>query len=65
MADYFKTNIHVTTSGYFSKPPLTCALDVLGIDRLMFSVDYPFSPNTNGRAYLESLKDPADACGSG
>jgi len=21
----------------------------------MFSVDYPFSPNTNGRAFLDSL----------
>ncbi|WP_263358487.1 amidohydrolase family protein [Acidicapsa ligni] len=57
VADYFKSNIHLTTSGYFSQPPLRCALDVVGIDRLMFSVDYPFSPNTRGRAYLESLSE--------
>jgi predicted TIM-barrel fold metal-dependent hydrolase len=56
VADYFQTNIHVTTSGYFTHPPLRCALDVLGIDRMLFSIDYPFSPNTNGRAYLESLQ---------
>ena len=56
MADYFQTNIHITTSGYFTTPPLTCALDVVGVDRLMFSVDYPFSPNTRGREYLDSLE---------
>jgi predicted TIM-barrel fold metal-dependent hydrolase len=55
VADYFQSNIHVTTSGYFTVPPLACALDVLGIDRMMFSVDYPFSPNTRGREYLQSL----------
>jgi predicted TIM-barrel fold metal-dependent hydrolase len=55
IADYFQTNIYITTSGYFTQPPLRCALDVIGIDRLMFSVDYPFSPNTNGRAFLDGL----------
>jgi predicted TIM-barrel fold metal-dependent hydrolase len=56
VAGYFQSNIHLTTSGYFTLPPLRCALDVIGIDRLMFSVDYPFSPNTRGRAYLDELK---------
>jgi predicted TIM-barrel fold metal-dependent hydrolase len=57
VADYFQTNIHTTTSGYFTLPPLRCALEVMGIDRLMFSVDYPYSPNTRGRAYIESLPE--------
>jgi uncharacterized protein len=56
VADYFRTNIHITTSGYFTRPPLRCALDVLGIDRILFSVDYPFSPNTRGRQFLDSLQ---------
>ena len=56
MADYFKTNIHITTSGYFTEPPLRCAIDVVGMERLMFSVDYPFSPNTKGRGYLDTLR---------
>ena len=55
VADYFQSNIHCTTSGYFTLPPLRCALDVIGIDRLLFSVDYPYSPNTRGRAFLDSL----------
>lgn len=57
VADYFQTNIHITTSGYFTQPPLRCALEVVGIDRIMFSVDYPFSPNTNGRKFLDELGD--------
>jgi len=55
VAEYFKTNIHLTTSGYFSLPPLKCALEVVGIERMMFSVDYPFSANTRGRKFLEEV----------
>jgi uncharacterized protein len=55
VAEYFHQNIHVTTSGYFTVPPFQCALDVVGIDRLMYSVDYPFSPNTRGREFLNAL----------
>jgi predicted TIM-barrel fold metal-dependent hydrolase len=58
VAAYFQSNIHITTSGYFSLPPLRCALDVVGLDRLLFSIDYPFSPNTRGRTFLDSLSGP-------
>lgn len=61
VAEYFQTNIHITTSGYFTQPPLRLALEVVGIDRLMFSVDYPFSSNQKGRDFLDSLTlPPAD-----
>lgn len=55
VAEYFQTNVHLTTSGYFTLPPLKLALEVVGIERIMFSVDYPFSPNTNGRKFLEEM----------
>lgn len=55
VAGYFQSNIHITTSGYFTRPPLDCAMDVIGIDRVMFSVDYPYSPNTHGRAFLDRI----------
>ena len=57
VADYFKTNIHLTTSGYFTQPPLKCAVDVVGLDRLMYSVDYPFSANTRGKKFLEDAAE--------
>jgi predicted TIM-barrel fold metal-dependent hydrolase len=53
VADYFRTNIHLTTSGYFTQPPLKLAVEVVGLDRLMYSVDYPFSANGRGKKFLE------------
>jgi len=50
--------VSITTSGLFSQPPLDVALAVFGIDRVMFSIDYPFSSNPTGRNFLDSLKMP-------
>ncbi len=61
VAEYFKSNIHLTTSGYFTQPPFKLALEVVGIERMMFSVDYPFSPNTNGRKFLEDAAQTLNA----
>ena len=55
VADYFCENFYLTTSGYFTVPPLLCALQVVGADRILFSVDYPFSPNTEARDFLNAL----------
>jgi predicted TIM-barrel fold metal-dependent hydrolase len=46
-------NFHVTTSGFFTDPPLLLALQVLGADRILFAVDYPLSTNEQGRAFLD------------
>jgi uncharacterized protein len=54
-SEYFCEHFHITTSGCFSLPPFLCALQVVGADRLLFSVDYPFSANSLGRDFLESL----------
>jgi uncharacterized protein len=60
-SEYFRRNIWVTTSGMFSLPPVLCAIQVLGVDRVLFSVDYPFSGNPAGRALLDALPlAPAD-----
>jgi uncharacterized protein len=60
-SEYFRRNIWVTTSGMFSLPPVLCAIQVLGVDRVLFSVDYPFSANAAGRALLDALPlAPAD-----
>jgi predicted TIM-barrel fold metal-dependent hydrolase len=49
---YMAENFHFTTSGMFSYPPLICLLSVIGADRVMFSVDYPFAPNEAGRDFI-------------
>jgi uncharacterized protein len=56
-----REQVHVTTSGVFTLPPLTATIDTFGIDRVMFSIDYPFSSNATGRTYLDSIPlAPAD-----
>jgi len=53
--------VHVTTSGFFTLPPFLALLQTFGVDRIMFSVDYPFAPNEKGRAFLDALPvSPAD-----
>jgi predicted TIM-barrel fold metal-dependent hydrolase len=52
---YLLNHVWITTSGLFSLPPLLCALQVFGVDRVLFAVDYPFSPNEAGRAVLDAL----------
>jgi predicted TIM-barrel fold metal-dependent hydrolase len=42
MRDYFSANFHITTSGNFHTQALIDAMLVLGADRIMFSVDWPF-----------------------
>ncbi|HVB57323.1 MAG TPA: amidohydrolase family protein [Candidatus Acidoferrales bacterium] len=55
IAEYFQEHFHITTSGYFTLPPYLCALQVVGADRILFSVDYPFSANAAGREFLKIL----------
>jgi uncharacterized protein len=53
--------VWITTSGIFSEPPFLAALLTFGIDRIMFSVDYPYAPHAKGRAFLDRIAlSPAD-----
>jgi predicted TIM-barrel fold metal-dependent hydrolase len=52
LEEYLASNFHVTTSGMFTYPPLLCLLAVLGAGRVMFSVDYPYSDNDEGRDFM-------------
>jgi uncharacterized protein len=61
IAEIFHQHFHITTSGYFTLPPLLCALEVVGADRILFSIDYPFSSTETGRRFLDSWPlNPAD-----
>ncbi len=40
--DYFAENFYLTTSGNFSTHTLLDAMQVIGSDRIMFSIDFPF-----------------------
>ena len=55
VGEYFQEHFYITTSGYFTVPPFLCTLQVIGADRILFSVDYPYSPNAAGRNFLNAL----------
>ena len=53
--------VWITTSGFFTTVPCIAALLSFGVDRIMFSVDYPFASNARARAFLDALTvSPAD-----
>ena len=53
--------VWITTSGIFTQPPFVAALQTFGIDRIMFSVDYPFARDAQGRKFLDEVAlAPAD-----
>lgn len=61
VAETVLDHVHITICGYTTEPPLMCALDVFGADRMMFSVDYPFSDSSEVTAFLrEAPLDEAD-----
>lgn len=60
LADTFRQQLYITTSGFFTQPPLQLALDTIGVDNIMLSVDYPFSTNEMGIDFLNSIQLPAD-----
>jgi 5-carboxyvanillate decarboxylase len=42
LSEYFKENIYITTSGMAWEPPILYAQSVLGVDRVMYAMDYPY-----------------------
>jgi 2,3-dihydroxybenzoate decarboxylase len=41
-SEYFRENIWVTTSGMQWQPAILFAIQVLGIERVMYAMDYPY-----------------------
>jgi len=53
--DTFCEHFWITTSGFFSDPALLCCVQELGVDRILFSVDYPFVDNAPGTEWLNRI----------
>ena len=52
--DYFRENFYLTTSGHFHDPSFHCALAEMGVDRVMFSIDYPFEETEAGATWFDN-----------
>lgn len=57
LTEVWKSNVWVTTSGMFSLNSMRCLLGVTEADRVMCSVDYPFSANELERDFVEKLAE--------
>lgn len=49
-------NIWITTSGAWGLAPIKCLLENTQVERIMYSVDYPFESNEKGREWFEQLE---------
>ncbi|MFN0074151.1 MAG: amidohydrolase family protein [Chloroflexota bacterium] len=53
--DAFCEHFWITTSGNFSTPALLCSMMEMGIDRILFSIDYPFVDNAPGTEWMDKV----------
>ena len=53
--EYFSEHFWITTSGNFSNSALLCSVMEMGIDRIMFSIDYPFVDNNPGTDWIPNI----------
>jgi predicted TIM-barrel fold metal-dependent hydrolase len=58
---YFRENIHYSVSGFNFLPPFLNLLFEVGVDRIIFSADYPFGSMSVAHTFLNKLPvSPAD-----
>lgn len=55
---YFHDNFWITTSAFFRDELLRLVLSIMGEDRVMFAVDYPFVSNKEGADWLRAVDLP-------
>lgn len=54
ISEYYKEHVYVTPSGMFTLPHFKFTLDTIGVDRILYSVDYPYIGNEGAREFLEN-----------
>jgi hypothetical protein len=55
LSAYLRENIHYTFSGFNFTPAFLDLLLEVGVDRIMFSADYPYASMTQARSFLDHL----------
>jgi 2,3-dihydroxybenzoate decarboxylase len=54
-SQYIRDNMAVTLSGMYSAEPLKCAIEALGVARIMFSADYPFESIKEAGHFMDNV----------
>jgi 5-carboxyvanillate decarboxylase len=55
-SDYFRRNIAITTSGMESPDALEFSIKVLGVENIMWAVDYPYQPTAPAVAFMDTFE---------
>jgi predicted TIM-barrel fold metal-dependent hydrolase len=53
--DIFCNNYYITTSGNFSNPALLCCVMEMGVDHILFAVDWPFVMNPPAMEWMHTV----------
>jgi 2,3-dihydroxybenzoate decarboxylase len=53
--DIFSSNFYLTTSGFFSNPALLCCVMEMGVDHILFAIDWPFVMNPPGVEWMKDI----------
>ncbi|OAI51298.1 hypothetical protein AYO46_08235 [Betaproteobacteria bacterium SCGC AG-212-J23] len=53
--EYLKNNLLVTTSGNWYEPAFVCTLLAMGIDSMLFAIDWPYESNKVGMEFFNRL----------
>ncbi|MFB8275999.1 amidohydrolase family protein [Nocardia colli] len=56
LAVYFRRNFYLTTSGHFHTPALRNAIEEIGADRVLFSVDYPYESMREAMEWFDTAE---------
>jgi predicted TIM-barrel fold metal-dependent hydrolase len=60
ISHYFKTNIWITTSGQGWEPSVKFCMDVLGPDRVIYAMDYPYQQSADEVAAYDTFDISAE-----
>ena len=59
-SEYLKRNFMITTSGMNHEPAMQLCRTVLGADRIMWAIDYPYQPTPGAVGWLDDADLPDD-----
>jgi predicted TIM-barrel fold metal-dependent hydrolase len=51
----FCEHFYITTSGNFSDPAMLCTIQEMGVDRILFAIDWPYVENRPGTEWMERI----------
>lgn len=55
ISDYVHENVYITPSGMFSQAQFQFCFETIGVERILFSVDYPFIEHSIAHGNTEKL----------